>query len=135
MSNNATEKDILWESHHEHVANTLFALGAEMTQLIVEFYKRQRVRQRHSSHYKLVKSAIYNEWGITEGMLHMTFQWPDDNENKDDIIITLRNRHIDIIDGWCPQALQDALLQSQLVQQFILLDEEYGIFVQQHATT
>lgn len=133
MSNNATEKDILWESHHEYVANTLFALGAEMAQFIADFYKKH-----HSRHYyKKVQSAIYNEWYITEGMLRLTFQWPDDNEHNNDIIVVLRNLHstpyLDIIDdGWCPQLLQDTLLQSNLVQRFVHLDEEYGIFIQEH---
>ena len=129
-----------WERQHEYVANALFELAADISRLIVAYYKKSN--NNSNNRYKKVKSAIYNEWGITEDMLHITFQWPsdNDNDNDNDIVIVLRNRHhtpyLDIDDdndsGLCPEALQDTLLQSHIIQRFVHLDEEYGIFVQKY---
>jgi len=129
-----------WERQHEHVANALFELAADISQLIVEYYYDTGIKCNNHHRYKKVKSAIYNEWGITEDMLHITFQWPSDNDNNDDdddIVIVLRNQHktpyLDIDGGGkCPKALQDTLLQSHLIQRFVHLDEEYGTFVQMY---
>lgn len=114
----------LWESHHEHVADILFSLGADIAQFIVDYY-------HYNTKYKMLKREIYNEWAINQGMLQITFEWAD--ESKNDITVVLRNLlgtpQLDMIDGWCPQTLQDSLLRSELVQRFVQLDEEYGVFV------
>jgi hypothetical protein len=82
----------------------------------------------------VLKREIYNEWAISQGMLQITFEWAD--ESKNDITMILRNLlgtpQLDMIDGWCPQILQDSLLRSELVRRFVQLDEEYGAFLQKY---
>ena len=130
------EKEALWESYHEHVANTLFPLGDEISQFIVDEYNSRARLRSQSSYASLVKKAIYNEWAITEGLLELTFQWPDKNKSTNDIIIVLRNwlgtPQLQIKEGWwCPKAL----LNSDLVQRFVRLDEEYGDFLAARSET
>jgi hypothetical protein len=121
----------LWEAHHEFVGNTLFSLGTEIAQFIVDYY---HYNSKYREYAKILKKEIYNEWAINQGMLQITFEWAD--ESKNDITMILRNLlgtpQLDMIDGWCPQLLQDALLRSEVAQRFVQLDEDYGAFVLQN---
>lgn len=119
----SSSKEILWEKYHEELADKLFVLADEISQSIIYFYQHQRPLCK--LRLKRIKDTMYNEWGITEDMLHITVEWGEDYK------IVIRNPEID---GSCSAYLKQFLQSNSAVQRFVALDNDYAQFVQNYSS-